>query len=94
MELRNGLCINYSGLSVNAVEEGNQVVHNFSAPEGHQFVMMLIGLTPNDQPADIGKMVGNLGLISSNGVAQEMMRLNSVIADLQAQLAAKGKAKA
>mgnify|MGYP003406972116 CR=1 FL=1 len=90
MQITNGVCLNYSALSVNAVENGAEVTHTFPAPDGNQFVMMLLGITPNDQPADIGKLVGNLGLISSNGVAQEMMRLNGVIADLEAKLAAKG----
>ena len=90
MQISNGVCLNYSALNVNAVENGAEVIHSFPAPDGNQFVMMLLGITPNGQPADIGKMVGDLGLISSNGVAQEMMRLNGVIADLEAKLAAKG----
>ena len=90
MEIRNGACFNYSGLDLAVVQNDASVIQNFAAPEGNDFILMLLGISPKGQPANIDMLLSNLGLISSNGVAQEIMRLNGVIADLEAKLAAKG----
>jgi hypothetical protein len=88
MEIKHGDCPRLRTIHMQGSEKNVRVTHRFDPPDGHEFVLMLLGTAPKDQPADIDMMLSKLGFVFDGG-SEEIARLNGVIADLEAKLAAK-----
>lgn len=90
MELNFGDCSRAPQFDLVMGDERQVITATFDAHPGEEFVVMLLGTAKIGEPADVDKMVAQLGFVASDGGAEEILHLKGVIADLEAKLAAKG----
>lgn len=89
-QLRIGDCSRSKTFKLLTTTDAGEVTTTFSAARGEEFVVLLLGMAKKGVRADVDKMVAQMGLVASDGGAEEILHLKSVIAELEAKLAAKG----
>jgi hypothetical protein len=89
-QLRIGDCSRSKTFKLLTTTDTGEMTTTFSAARGEEFVVLLLGMAKKGVRADVDKMVAQMGLVASDGGAEEILHLKGVIADLEAQLAAKG----